>query len=69
MWVRYFLLCLRSGDADGVLASKAQHAVQSMDDDVHLGWLTLSRMRAQLVADHLLEPADSRLGPGADGMP
>jgi len=33
-----------------------------MDGDVHLGRATLVRARAQPVADHLLEPADGRLG-------
>ena len=39
-----------------------------MDGDVHLGCPTLVRARAQPVTDHLFEPADGRLGSGADGV-
>ncbi len=53
---------LRSGDADVVRGSKLYHAVERVDGDVYLGRAPFVRARAQPVADHLLEPADRRLG-------
>ena len=53
-------------DADGLRAPKFQHAVQSMDDNVHLDHSTLVRARAQPVTDHLFEPADSGFDAGSD---
>ena len=54
-----------SGDTDGDRASKLQHAVEDMEGDIHLGCPAPVRARAQAVTDHLLEPADSRFGPGS----
>src|ERR1700712_729154 len=58
----------RSGscDADGLWASQLQHAVQSMDGNVHLGRPTLIRAGAQSVTDHLFEPAHGGFDAGAD---
>jgi len=61
-----FGLALR--DADGDRTSQFQHTVESMDSDVHLGRTTLVRARAQLIADHLVEPAHGSLGSGTDGV-
>src|SRR4051795_8153941 len=60
----------RSGpcDADGLRASQLQHAVQSMDGNVHLGRPTLVRAAAQSVTDHLFEPADGSFDAGSDGV-
>jgi hypothetical protein len=55
---------LRSGDADGVRAPEFQHAVEAMDSDAHLGCLTLVRVQAEAVTDHLFEARDARLGFG-----
>src|SRR3954449_8672284 len=60
----------RSGscNADGLRASQLQHAVQSMDGNVHLGRPTLVRAAAQPVTDHLLEPADGSFDAGSGGV-
>src|SRR4051812_47228797 len=60
----------RSGscNADGLRASQLQHAVQSMDGNVHLGHPTLVRAAAQSVTDHLLEPADGGFDAGSGGV-
>src|SRR5215213_6452340 len=47
---------LGSCDADGLRASQLQHAVQSMDGNLHLDHSTLVRAAAQPVTDHLFEP-------------
>ena len=57
-----------SGDADGVRASQLQHAVEDMDGDLHLGRPPLIHVRAQPVADHLLEARNARFGQGAPGV-
>ncbi len=41
------------------------HAVEHVDGDVHLSGPTLLRVRAQLIPDHALVPADRGLGPGS----
>ncbi len=51
-----------SSDADGVRASQLQHAVEDMDSDAHLGRLASVGVRAQAVADHLLEARHTCLG-------
>ncbi len=51
-----------SGGADVVRASEFRHAVERVDGDVHLGRAPFVRARVQLIADHLLEPADCGLG-------
>src|SRR4051812_41726431 len=53
------------GDADVVRASQLQHAVEHVDCHVHLSGPTLLRVRAQLIPDHALVPADRGLGPGS----
>src|SRR5215218_8178901 len=58
-----------SGDADIVRASQLQHAVEHVDCHVHLSCPTLLRVRAQLIPDHALEPADRGLGPGSFRVP
>jgi len=52
---------LGSCDAGGLRASQLLHAVQDLDRHVHLGRLTLVRVRAQPVSDHPLEAADRGL--------
>src|SRR4051794_1850770 len=59
----------RLGDADVGRASQLQHAVEDMDRHVHLGGPTLLRVRAQLIPDHALEPADRGLCPGSLRIP
>jgi len=59
---------LYSGDTDGVRASQFQHAVEDMNGDAYLGRLALVGVRAQTVADHLLEARQARLGFGALGV-
>src|SRR4051794_22136341 len=46
------------GHADVVRASQLQHAVEHVDCHVHLSGPTLLRVRAQLIPDHALVPAD-----------
>src|SRR4051794_38934075 len=58
-----------SSGADVIRASERQHAVEDLDRHVHLGGPTLIGVRAQPVADHLLEPAHVGLGPGARVVP
>ncbi len=53
---------LGSGDANGDRVAPFQHAVERMDGNHHLGRPAPVVAHAQPVADHLLEPADGRLG-------
>jgi len=53
-----------SDDADGVRASKLEHAVEDMDYDLHTGRLAFVDVRAQAVAKHVLEARHVRLEPG-----
>src|SRR3954454_19082745 len=53
-----------SGNADGLRASRVQHAVEGVNADVDLGHAAPVGARVQPVADHPLVPRDSRLGPG-----
>ncbi len=62
----------RSGSRypDIAWVSQLEHAVQCVDSDRHLGRPALIRVRAQLVADHLLpsvhggfDPGDTAAGP------
>lgn len=45
-----------------------KHAVEGMNGEVHLGRPAPVCVRARLVTDYLLEPADSRLGPGSPSL-
>ena len=56
-----------SCDADGLRASQLQHAVQSMDGNLHLDRSTLVCAAAQPVTDHLFEPAHGGFDAGSDG--
>jgi len=49
-----------SDDADGVRASKLAHAIEDMDYEAHVGRLAFVDVRAQAVANHVLEVRHAR---------
>ena len=51
----------RSGDADGIRASKVEHAVENLDGDGDLSGLGLVGVEAQAIADDALPAPDLAL--------
>jgi hypothetical protein len=56
-------------DADGLRASKLEHAVQGADGDRNLSRTRPIRPRAQPISDHAFEAADGRLHQGSSSVP
>ena len=55
----------RSSDADGLRASEAEHTVEDIDGDGHLGGLSFVGVGTQGIADDLLVSTDLRLDQSA----
>ena len=58
-----------SSDADGLRASKLEHAVQGMNGDGHFGRTTPIRSRTQRIPDHSFEAADGGLHQSPSSVP